>query len=52
MVNQVVEGLIDNKIQDVHRLKEKQQNSFIVHTIAIIVVSNSILSGSRHSLKN
>jgi hypothetical protein len=44
MVNLVVEGLIDNKIQDARRLKGKQQNFFIIHTIAIIVVSNAVLS--------
>jgi hypothetical protein len=50
MVNYGVEGLLDNKIQDGHRLKGKQQFSYIIHTIAIIVVSNAILSGSRNSL--
>jgi hypothetical protein len=50
MVNLVVEGLIDNKIQDGHRLKGKQQNSFIIHTIEIIVVSNAMLSGLRNSI--
>jgi hypothetical protein len=35
------EGLLDNKIQDGRRLKGKKQNYFIIHTIAIIVVSNA-----------
>jgi hypothetical protein len=51
MVDYVIEGLIDNKIQDVRRLKGTQQNSFVIHTIAIIVVSNAMLSGLRNSLK-
>jgi hypothetical protein len=51
MVDYGVEGLLDNKIRDGRRLKGKQQNSFIIHTIAIIVVSNAMLSGSRDSLK-
>jgi hypothetical protein len=50
MVDYGVEGLLDNKIQDGRRLKGKH-NSFIIHTIAIIVVSNAMLSGSRNSLK-
>jgi hypothetical protein len=49
MVDYGVEGLLD-KIQDGRRLKGKQQNSFIIHTLAIIVVSNAMLSGSRNSL--
>jgi hypothetical protein len=51
MVDYGVEGLLDNKIQDGRNLKGKQQNSFIIHTIAIIVVSNAIMPGSRNSLK-
>jgi hypothetical protein len=37
MVNKVVEGLIDSKIQDGHHCKEIQQNSLNIHTRAIIV---------------
>jgi hypothetical protein len=51
IVDYGVEGLLDNKIQDGCRFKGKQQNSFIIHTIAIIVVSNAMLSGSRNLLK-
>jgi hypothetical protein len=43
MVNEVAEGLIDNKIQDARRLKGKQQNYSIIHAIAIIVVPNAML---------
>jgi hypothetical protein len=43
MVDYGVEGLLDNKIKDSHNLKGKQQNSFIIHTIAIIVLSNTIV---------
>jgi hypothetical protein len=50
MVGYGVEGLLDDKIQDGHRLERKQQNSFIIHTIAIIVVLNAMLSGSWNSL--
>jgi hypothetical protein len=50
MVDYGVEELLDNKIQDGRRLKGKQQNSIIIHTIAIIVVSNAMLSGSKNSL--
>jgi hypothetical protein len=31
--------------------KENSRTLFIIHTIAIIVVSNAMLSGSRNSLK-
>ena len=41
------EGLLDNKIQDDRRLKGK---TLIIHTIAIIMVSNAMLSGSRNSI--
>jgi hypothetical protein len=33
MAKYVVEGLIDNKIQDGRRIKGKQQNSINIHTI-------------------
>jgi hypothetical protein len=46
MVDYGVEGLLD-KIQDDLRLKGK---TLIIHTIAIIMVSNAMLSGSRNSL--
>jgi hypothetical protein len=51
MVDYGVEGLLDNKIKDGRNIKGKQQNSFIIHTIAIIVVPNAMLPGSRKSLK-
>jgi hypothetical protein len=51
MVNEAVDGLNDNKIQDGRRLKGKQQNSCIIHTVSIIVVSNAMFSGSRDFLK-
>jgi hypothetical protein len=51
MVDYGVQVLLDNKIQDGRRLKGKQQNFFIIHNVAIIVVSNAMLSGSRNSLK-
>jgi hypothetical protein len=47
MVVYGVEGLVDDKIQDGRRLKGK---TLIIHTIAIIMVSNAMLSGSRNSL--
>jgi hypothetical protein len=47
IVNYGVEGLLDNKIQDCRRLKGKP---LIIHTIAIIMVSNAMLSGLRNSL--
>jgi hypothetical protein len=50
MVDYGVEGLLDKKIEYGRRLKGKQQNSFIIHTKEIIVVSNAMLSGSRNSL--
>jgi hypothetical protein len=31
--------------------KENLQNSFIIHTVAIIVVPNAMFSGSRNFLK-
>jgi hypothetical protein len=46
MVDYGVEGLLDNKIQDGHRLLGK---ILIIHTIPIIMVSNAMLSGSRNS---
>jgi hypothetical protein len=51
MVDYGVDGLLNNKIQDDRCFKGKQQNSFIIHTVAIIVVSNAMLSGSRDSLE-
>jgi hypothetical protein len=51
MVDYGVERLLDNKIQDGCLFKGKQQNSFIIHTITINVVSNAMLSGSRISIK-
>jgi hypothetical protein len=49
MVNWVIEGLIDNKIQDARRLKRKTAELFI-QTIAIIVVSTVKFLGSSNSL--
>ena len=49
MVDYGVEGLLDNKIQDDRRLKGKTLITCI-HTIAIIMVSNAMLSGSRNSM--
>jgi hypothetical protein len=48
MVNWVVKGLIDNKIQDgyLYHLKGKQ-NFYYLYTIAIIVVSNAMLLGTK-----
>jgi hypothetical protein len=43
MVDYDVEGGLHNKSQDGRCLKRKQQNSFIIHTIAIIVVPNVML---------
>jgi hypothetical protein len=45
IVHYVVEGLLVNKIQDGCNLKGKQRNYFIIHTIAIIMVTNAMLSG-------
>jgi hypothetical protein len=42
MVDYGVDGLLNNKIQDDRRLKGK---TLIIHTIAIIMVSNAMLSG-------
>jgi hypothetical protein len=50
MVDYGVQGLLYNEFQDDRRLKGKQQNSFIIHTVAIIVVLNAMLSGSKNSL--
>jgi hypothetical protein len=47
MVYYGVEGQRNNKIQDGRRLKGK---TLIIHTIAIIMVSNAMLSGLRNSL--
>ena len=47
MVDYGVGELFDDKIQDGRRLKGK---TLIIHIISIIMMSNTMLSGSRNSI--
>jgi hypothetical protein len=47
MINLAVEGQTNNKVQDGHRFK----GNLIIHTIAIVVVANTMFLGSRNLLE-
>jgi hypothetical protein len=52
VIEMVVEGMIDNKIQNGHRFKGKQQNSFNIHTRVLFLVSNPRCFGGQGIHKN